>query len=127
MARHIYLSILTQAERRTAIIGTVLYGRVFRGVDLSDCRLEYSDCHATLFAETDLRGAEFFGANLQRACFVRCDLTGARFLGAKVRDAHFISCRGLSGQQTGWLNRRHAYISFPEARGRSESSFSHPC
>jgi hypothetical protein len=101
--------ILTEAEKRTALIGRRFALAHFTKVDLSGAVFCEADLEGTKFVETDLRRADFRRANLQDAVFSFCDLHKADLTDARLEGAKFRTSFGLSPAQSGYI-RSHGGV-----------------
>lgn len=86
------IMILTETEKRTALIGRWFRRLQFARVDLAGAVFRKADLEGTRFMLADLHEADFRQANLRGAEFSLCDLYGADFTdackeAAQARDA----------------------------------------
>ncbi|MBI3245975.1 MAG: pentapeptide repeat-containing protein [Deltaproteobacteria bacterium] len=88
--------ILTETEKRTALIGRRFCRRQFAEVDLAGAVFREADLEGARFVQADLHGADFRQANLRGAEFFLCDLYGADFTDACLEKATFRRSFGLS-------------------------------
>ena len=88
--------ILTDAEKRTALIGEHLCGLHLANVDLAGAVFREADLAGARFVQVDLHGADFRHANLHGAEFLLCDLYGVDLTDACVEQATFRCSVGLS-------------------------------
>jgi hypothetical protein len=96
-------AILTETEKRTALIGRRFALAHFTRVDLSGAVFREADLEGTKFVETDLRGTDFRRANLQGTVFSFCDLHGADLTDACLKGANFRTSFGLSPALWGYI------------------------
>ncbi len=88
--------ILTDTEKRTALIGRRLCHRQFAKVDLAGTVFNEADLEGTRFVLADLYGADFCHANLRGVEFSLCELHGVDFTDACLEQTTFRCSLGLS-------------------------------
>jgi uncharacterized protein YjbI with pentapeptide repeats len=88
--------ILTETEKRTALIGKHFCGLQFAKVDLAGTVFREADLAGARFVQVDLHDADFRHANLRGAEFFLCYLYGADFTDACVEQTTFRYSVGLS-------------------------------
>lgn len=88
--------ILTETEKRTALLGRQFCRLQFARVDLARAVFRKADLEGTGFMLADLHEADFRRANLHGAEFFLCDLYGADFTDACLEKATFHRSVGLS-------------------------------
>src|SRR5215813_6540145 len=88
--------ILTEAEKRTVLLGGRFAFRRFMGVDLAGAIFRQADLQGAKFVRSDLHEADFRQANLRGAVFSFCDLHKADFTDACLEGASFRTSFGLS-------------------------------
>ena len=87
--------ILTEVEKRTALIGKWFCGAQFTKVDLAGAVFNEADLEGVQFVLADLYGADFCHTNLRRVTFSLCDLHGVDLTDACLAEATFHGCLGL--------------------------------
>lgn len=111
--------ILTEREKRGALIGGRFAFRRFTAVDLSGAVFRGADLQGARFVRSNLRGADFRQANLQGTVFSRCDLEGADFADARLEGAAVRMSSGLSLAAGEYIRSRGGSVEEKEERGLS--------
>ena len=93
---HEPIVILTETEKRIALIGRRFCRLQFAKVDLAGAVFREADLEGTRFMLADLHEADFRQSNLRGAEFSLCDLYGADFTDACLEQAMFYHLLGLS-------------------------------
>lgn len=88
--------ILTETEKKTALVGGRFSCQHFSQVDLAGAVFQEADLEGAKFVRVDLRGARFCRANLRGAMFSLCDLQGVDVTEACLEGANFRTSFGLS-------------------------------
>lgn len=98
--------ILTETEKRTALIGRCFCRPQFAEVDLARAVFREADLEGARFLQTDLHGADFCHANLRGAEFFLCDLYGVDLTDACLEQATFRRSLGLSSALRTYIRSR---------------------
>jgi hypothetical protein len=102
--------ILTETEKRTALIGGVLPFARFTGVDLCGAVFQGANLERAKFTGSALRGANFRGANLRGVKFLFCDVHGADLTNACLDRADFRLAFGLSYATRAYIHSRGGVV-----------------
>jgi len=103
--------ILTETEKRTALIGRWFCRLQFARVDLVGAVFREADLEGTRFMLADLHEADFRQANLRGAEFSLCDLYGADFTDACLEKATFRRSVGLSSALRTYIRSHGGVVS----------------
>jgi uncharacterized protein YjbI with pentapeptide repeats len=87
--------ILTDAEKRTALIGEHFYGLQFANVGLAGAVFREADLAGAGFVQADLHGADFRHANPHGAEFLLYNLDGVGLTDACVEQVTFRAHGGV--------------------------------
>lgn len=98
--------ILTETEKRTALIGRCFCRPQFAEVDLARAVFREADLEGARFVRTDLHSANFHHANLRGAEFFLCDLHGVNLTEACLEQATFRRSLGLSSALRTYIRSR---------------------
>jgi Mg2+ and Co2+ transporter CorA len=101
--------ILTEAEKKTVLIGRRFATVRFAKVDLSRAVFREADLEGAKFVQTNLQGANFHRANLRGTVFSFCDLHEASFANACLEGANFRTSFGLPPALWGYI-RSHGGV-----------------
>ncbi len=108
--------ILTETEKRTALIGRRFCCLQFVKVNLARAVFREADLEGTRFMLADLHEADFRQANLRGAEFSLCDLYGADFTDAYLEKATFRRSLGLSSALRTYI-RSHGGVVLDTSEG----------
>ncbi|HXG21358.1 MAG TPA: pentapeptide repeat-containing protein [Methylomirabilota bacterium] len=86
---------LTDAEKRTVLIGEHFCGLQFANVGLAGAVFREAELAGARFVQADLHGADFRHANLHGAEFLLCNLYGVDLTDACVEQATFRAPGGV--------------------------------
>lgn len=105
------IMILTETEKRTALIGRWFRRLQFARVDLAGAVFRKANLEGTRFMLADLHEADFRQANLRGAEFSLCDLYGADFTDACLEKATFHRSVGLSSALRTYIRSHGGVVS----------------
>lgn len=109
--------ILTEREKRSALVGGRFVFRRFMAVDLSGAVFRGADLQGARFVRANLRGADFRQANLQDTIFSCCDLERVDFTDARLEGTTVRRSFGLSLAMGEYIRSRGGNVEEEKGEG----------